>query len=99
MKYFQKKDKRTALEKRIDENIESLKEHKPESLEYKAIAANLSTLMELKKLDNTKTRDKISPNTIISAAASLGGIALVLFWEHAHVVTSKALGFVFKPKI
>lgn len=39
-----------------------------------------------------------SADAILTAATSLVGIAIIVGYEHAHAVTSKALGFVLKPK-
>ncbi len=41
---------------------------------------------------------KLNPNVWINAGASLLGIIMILSYEHTHVLTTKALGFVPKVK-
>lgn len=41
---------------------------------------------------------RVSPDTIALVAANLVGIALILSHERLHVVASKAIGFIIKPK-
>lgn len=45
----------------------------------------------------TKMRaSRISPDTIATVSANLAGIIMILTHERAHVIASKALGFVFR---
>jgi hypothetical protein len=46
-----------------------------------------------------KKEDRISADTKLVVAGNLLGIVLILAYEHAHVITSKALNFVFKSRV
>ena len=63
------------------------------SEEAERIVARLTELNELKK---TNTSPPVSKDVVVTAATNLAGILLILNHERAHVVTSKALGFVQK---
>jgi hypothetical protein len=68
------------------------------SAEQNGCADTIKTLMEARTADEAaRTRPTMSPDMIVSAAASLLGIALILGFEKANVITSKSLSFV--PKI
>jgi hypothetical protein len=54
----------------------------------------LKKLLELRAKIAPQTR--VSPDVLATVGANLLGILMVLGYEHAHVVTSKALQFVTK---
>lgn len=89
---FEKKP--TQLDDIIEELVNFLKTADKNSTEYAHVTDQLVKLYNLR--DNTTSKRRVSPDALIGAAASLGGISLILFWEHAHPVVSKALGFVKK---
>jgi hypothetical protein len=60
----------------------------PGSDEYKAV---LNAIDILAKSNDKK---KISPDTLVMGAIQILGILLVLNYEQAHVVTSKAFGMI-----
>lgn len=75
-------------------NLESeLDNYEGHSAEYSAIT---DQLVKLYKVKDTQVPSRISPDTIAMIAANLGGILLILSYERANVVTSKAMGFVSK---
>lgn len=87
----------TAMQEEITRVIAELKNHDVSSEEYKKVADQLE---QLYKIDNTrKGTDRVSPDALIAAITSLTGIVAILGFEHAGVITSKALGFVTKVKI
>jgi hypothetical protein len=68
--------------------------------EHAAATQSLKVLMEARIADIAIRRAPIiDPNAIISVAASLTGIIAILSFEKANVITTKAVGFVVKPKI
>lgn len=98
MRWLKKNKAQSALDLKIEALLQEVESCDYDSPEYEDALERLTDLMEVKKLDVARKREPISPNTVISALTSLGGIALILFWEHAHVVTSKAMSFIWKPK-
>lgn len=91
---FTKRDKRTDLEKKIDDQLDYLM-HCAQSPE------DIQTVMELieRRQNLKKTKQKISPDTIAIIAGNLLGIALILSYEKLNVITSKALGFVLRGRV
>ena len=91
-----KKDKRTNLEKEIDCVVETMFKVDPASEEYTAMADNLEKLYKMKALS---CDHQVSPDTIVVVAGNLLGIGLILAYEKANVITSKALGFIIKGRV
>lgn len=88
-----KKDKRSEAEKNIDESIDRLAKDAKQPHQVDAV---LDLMDKRKKLDS---KDSISPNTIATVSANLLGIGMILYHEKVHVISSKALGFVFKGRV
>lgn len=58
-------------------------------------------LDHIAKLHKMKTEEKsrrVSPDTWAMVGANLVGIAMIVGYEHAHVVTSKAMNLLLKPR-
>ena len=91
-----KKDKRSSIEREIDDVIEVMSILKKDSPEYTKMAANLAVLMEGKSFNKENT--KVSKDVIVNGLFSLGGIALIVGYEYAHTLGSKAIGFVIKGR-
>lgn len=91
-----KMDKRTNLEKEIDSVVKTMSEYDPCSVEYRDIATSLEILYKAKSHDRAR---HVSPDTIAVVAGNLFGLALILGYEKANVITSKALGFVIKGRV
>ena len=91
-----KKDKRTNLEKEIDSVLAVMATFKADSKEYTAMAANLEMLYKAKSQECDR---RVSPDTIAVIAGNLLGIALILGYEKAGSITSKALGFVVRGRV
>lgn len=58
----------------------------------------LNRLEGLQKIRNDEKPDKASTNTILSVAANLVGILLIIRHEHANVIMSRAMNLVAKTK-
>jgi hypothetical protein len=91
---FDKKPHDVALDKAISDLLEELEVMPGSDEDYSPTADNLIKLMKLKQEVNPAWRP--SPDAVIAAAGSLLGILLILNYERAEVVTSKALSFVMK---
>lgn len=96
MKKIAKKDKRTDIEKEIARVTEILSQIDPKSTDYRIVVEHLE---RLRKAATYETRKGISPDTVFATLGNLAGIGLILGYEHAHVITSKALSFVTKTRI
>lgn len=93
---FTKKDKRTNLEKEIDSVLEVMENMRPEAEDYQIISANLERLYKAKSYEKARA---VSPDVIATIAGNLLGIGIILGYERAHVITTKALGFVIKGRV
>ena len=82
-----------ALDEAIDNLYREMQGVNADSREYAEMANQLGKLYALRQ----KT-PRISPDTLLVVLGHLAGIIAILSYERTHVVTSKALGFVLKPR-
>lgn len=88
------KNQSTALQAVIDRKLLDVIEKEPESKEF---ADATDQIVKLHKLKSTEDQ-RVTPDVLVSAAASIFGILLIINHEHVGPITTKALGFVPKPK-
>lgn len=79
----------------IDSVMNDMASYGPDSPEYPALVEHLQRLNELKTKDRPK---RISPDTMALVAGNLIGILIIVAYEQKHVMTSKSLNFIMKPK-
>lgn len=91
---FIKRNKFT-IDKEIDNLLQKMSGLDPVSEEYKILAENVERLAKAKSYDKQRYFDK---TTMLYVAGNLMGIAMIVGYEKAGVVTSKALGFVLKGR-
>jgi hypothetical protein len=58
----------------------------------------LSHLERLSRLRNEQQNHRVSPDTMAIIATNLLGILIIVGYEQGHVMASKSLGFVLRPK-
>ena len=91
-----KRDKRTELDKEIDDLIKRIRVTDPTNEDYPKLIGMAERLSGLK----ATPREKINPNTILTIFGSIVGIVLVIGHEElGHVISSKALGFVLRGRV
>lgn len=93
---FKKKASDIALQEQIEHTLEYMASFEPHTAQYKSCNDQLETLYRI-QASNRST--KVKPDTLIMAACNMLGIGLILGHERVNVVTSKALGFVTKPRL
>jgi hypothetical protein len=86
---------KSKLQAAIDNTLFEMESHPASSEEYGTM---LDRVKQLHKLKEEEKPSRPSPDTLILVSANLVGIAMILRHEHLNVITSKALGFVLKPK-
>lgn len=96
MNKLPKNDNKSNIEKEINRLLLEANNYEPNSEEYKAIIEQVEILCKAKSYEKT---NKISMDTLLTVAGSLLGIVLILGYEQAHAITSKALGFVIKGHV
>ena len=75
-----------------------LKDLKPDSKEYETAVKNLKVLYEAKQVKKDAAWIP-NPDNVLAAFASLVQIFTILNYEEANVIATKALQFLFKPKL
>ena len=88
--------KQTLMEKEVDEILTQMSTMDRTSKEYSDIADNLDRVCKAKSYESNR---RISPDTIAIVAGNLLGILIILGYERADVITTKALGFVLKGRV
>lgn len=79
----------------INKVLTEMREQPVESQEYAAAISHLETLNKLKAEEGKK---RVSADTMAVVAGNLLGILTIVAYEQKHVMTSKATGFIIKPK-
>jgi len=97
MKLFTKADKRSSIDKEIDNVIEVMSITKSDSDEYKNMATNLEVLMKGRSYNKDNT--KVSKDIIVAGVFGIIQILIIVGYEHGHVLTSKAVSFVTKGRV
>jgi hypothetical protein len=77
----------------IDALCFQMLEIREDTNEYAKMVDHLVKLQKLKEFDTPK---RISPDTMVLVAGNLAGIILILTYENARVITSRAIAFVLK---
>ena len=88
--YQKDKPEPTALELAIEDALVNLSPHDDD---YDKKVKSVERLYRLKEIDSPQ---RVSPDTMALIFANLTGIAMIVGYERANVVTSKAIGFLLK---
>ena len=87
------KRKPTDLENELARLLALMSTIEPTDPNYSTIADQLKKLYPLKETDS---KDRVGKDILVSAAAGLAQVLVIVGYEHAHPLTSKAMNFVFK---
>lgn len=90
-----RREKRTALDSEIDAVLNEMGTEGVTSDKYPKLLGYYKQLMEIKA---TERPELISRNTIVIVAGSFLTTLLVLGYEHAHPITSKAFSTINRPR-
>jgi hypothetical protein len=89
-----KREQRSYLDDQIETVLIDMQRSSPSSEQY---AKALTSLERLTRMKEDK-KVKVSPDTVLVVLGNLLGIGIIVGFEKSHVIGSKALPFVFKPK-
>jgi NTP pyrophosphatase (non-canonical NTP hydrolase) len=90
---FTRRDKRTELEKEVDKRLDEL-------LKDSMTPEEVGEVIDLmNKRQSPKEKKAVSPDTMAVVIGNLLGIVMILSYEKANVITSKALGFVLRGRV
>jgi hypothetical protein len=68
---------------------------KPDHEEYTTLVNHLERLNQMKACER---RTRVSPDTVATVVGNLLGILVIVAYEQKHVMVSKGLGFVMRPR-
>jgi hypothetical protein len=92
---FTKRPTEIKLEAEINAALTELETMEKTSEEYGTLVDRIAKLHKLKMEEHPKS---INPDTVLVVAANLLGILWVTAYEREHVINTKALGFIMKPR-
>lgn len=92
---FQKPESDVRIEAASNRVLLAMEGADPNSPEYETLVNRLSDLNSI-KVNNTKS--KLSKDALLTVAANIAGIVLILQYERLNIVGSKALTFVQKAR-
>lgn len=90
-----KKNTQAGLEDVIDAVQSLLLEGDPTTEEF---AATVDQLEKLYKIKTASREGRVNIEQLVGVAGNLLGIGMILGHERAHVIATKALGFVMKTR-
>lgn len=85
----------SALDEAIADVLAEMKVLNSDSSEYERMVNQLEKLYKMKHSSRISADQMF--NTLTNAFVSLSGIGMIIGYEHAHAIGSKALNFVKKP--
>lgn len=87
---FQQPEIEAKLDEEIVRLLESLEKEDKKSKDYTSMIENVTKLYELRH------KSRISKETLATIGANVLGLIVLMNHERAHVIASKAFGFVKK---
>lgn len=96
---FQRKDKRTNLEKEIDSILICMADSEVGSEEYNRGLEIIERLSKLKEYDKKEdTRKRIDPNVILQVLGSIACVLLIASFEQDGIFPTKCFPFIPKGR-
>jgi len=81
----------------LEDTIRSLYIHMQEvDVDTKEYLRMVDQMIKLNQLSDNRNPKPVSNDTLVLVAGNLLGIVLILSYENARVITSRAIGFVLK---
>lgn len=93
---FKKQKELSKLDVAIADVLSDMRGFTSDADEYSTMVEQLVKLHALKEAETPKKLDK---DTILIVAGNLVGIAMILSFEKTHVITTKAIQFMLKPRM
>lgn len=90
------KKKPSILDEPIEKVLTGMNTYDPSDPEYQVLMDHLERLTRLKEVENSRFR--VTPDTMAIVAGNLMGILIIVAYEQRHVMVSKGLGFILKPR-
>lgn len=87
--------KPSVYDEPIEKVLEELRQYGPDTPEYPKMMKHLNKLTKMKAEEG---RQRVSSDTVLLVLGNLAGILIIVAYERMHVMTSKATGFLQKPR-
>lgn len=87
-----RRDDSSIFDRPIERVLTEMEEYGPTDPEWETLVERLSELHKQKAEYANKRR--VSPDTVFTSVATLAGIVIIVGYEHAHPVTSKAMSLI-----
>lgn len=95
MRFFSKEETTISVDRQIETVLDRMSTIGLASEEYKTMMDHLERLYEMK----AKARpNRVSRDTIVLVVGNLLGIIVIVAYEQKHVMTSKGLSQLIRPK-
>jgi hypothetical protein len=88
-------DPEISLDETIEQLLREMSYVPCDSDEYARMADQLQKIYVLKETDSKK---RVSPDTLAIVLGNLAGVLLIVGHERVHIITSKALNFILRPR-
>lgn len=93
---FWRREKPSVFDEPIKRVLDDMALYGPTAEEYPGLVTKLKELTEAKDVQVRKW--KVSPDTLAIVLGNIAVVLVVVGYEHAHVVTSKATTYTLRPK-
>jgi hypothetical protein len=94
-KLFRQEDEKTPVDRQIETVLEKMRQVGVDSEDYGRLMTHLERLTDLKCKGK---KNPISSDTIVMVIGNLVGIVLIIAYEQKHVLTSRALNQLPRPR-
>ena len=88
-------DEQITLDDNMNRLLTKLEETDPADPEYNTLVEHLTALSDIKA---KSPRDRFTRDQMLAVGANLLGVVLILNFEHAHTLSSKAMTMLFKSR-
>jgi len=90
------RQRKNVIDEEVERVVGIMKEVNPDQDSYGVMAGNL---VKLSQARSENARRDIDPNVVMTVAANLVGILIILKYEKFDILTSKAISMIVKPRI
>ena len=87
--------RKSIFDKPIEKLLFELDRNNPGTEDYNDLLENVDKLTELQQRERSR---KVSPDTIWLVAGNIIGILVIVAYEQKHVMASRGMNFILKPK-
>ena len=87
--------RKSIFDEPINRLLKAMDREEPESDEYAQLLEHVDRLTSLREKERSK---RVKPDTIWIVAGNIVGILAIVAYEQKHVMASRGMNFIMKPK-